>query len=404
MATVLYLAHRLPFPPDKGDKVRTHHILRALAERHRVLLGTFVDDAADLPRVPALARWCAETRAVRLRAPWARLRALLGLLRGEALTLGWYRSRTLQAWVRQVRDRRAVDAVVVSSSSMAPYAQGFDVPVVMDFIDVDSAKWQAYAVSARWPWSWVYAREARLLARFERRTSARVAASFFVTAREAELFARSAPGADARVLGNGVDTDHFAPDRRRPNPYPPDELPLVFTGTMNYRPNVDAVTWFAREVLPQLRQRWPRLRLSVVGRQPTAEVRALQGTGVRVTGAVADVRPWLQHAAVAVAPMRIARGVQNKILEAMAMGRPLVAARDCVQALEATPGVHLAAASHASDYLREVSALLADRAGAERLGVAARGHVQSHHAWPQRLAPLHECLERCLASRVEVAS
>ena len=140
MATVLYLAHRLPFPPDKGDKVRTHHILRALAERHRVLLG--------LPRC-------------------------------EALTLGWCRSRTLQAWVRQVRDHRAVDAVV-SSSSMAPYAQGFDVPVVMDFIDVDPAKWQACAMSAR-----------------------------------------NAPGADGRVLGNGGDTDHFVPDPRRPNSSPP---------------------------------------------------------------------------------------------------------------------------------------------------------------------------------------
>ena len=393
MATVLYLAHRLPFPPDKGDKVRTHHILRALAERHRVLLGTFVDDAADLPRVPALARWCAETRAVRLRAPWARLRALLGLLRGEALTLGWYRSRTLQAWVRQVRDHRAVDAVVVSSSSMAPYAQGFDVPVVMDFIDVDSAKWQAYAVSARWPWSWVYAREARLLARFERRTAARVAASFFVTAREAELFARSAPGADARVLGNGVDTDHFAPDPRRPNPYPPDELPLVFTGTMNYRPNVDAVTWFAREVLPQLRRRWPALRLSVVGRHPTAEVRRLHGSAVRVTGAVDDTRPWLQHAAVVVAPMRIARGVQNKILEAMAMGRPVVAARACAEALDVECGAHLAVAESADDYVREIDSLLTDREAAARIGLAARRRMQERYTWALSLLPLHQCLQ-----------
>lgn len=399
MATVLYLAHRLPYPPDKGDKVRSHHILRHLAARHRVLLGSFVDDPADLPHTAAVARWCASVRAVRLRPWWARLRALRGLLSGEPLTLTYYRDRRLRAWVDGLRAARRdgprIDAVVVSSSSMAPYAQGLGAPVVMDFIDVDSAKWQAYADGARWPWRWVYRREARLLAAYERGVAAQAARSFFVTRREADLFLAGAPGLRGRVgvLGNGVDAGFFAPDPARPSPYPPDEVPIVFTGTMNYRPNVDAVAWFAREVLPVLRRRRPALRLTIVGRHPAAEVRALAGDGVRVTGAVADVRPWLQHAAVVVAPMRIVRGVQNKILEAMAMGRPVVAAAACADALGAAPGVHLAVAGDAPGYAREIDRLLADAGRACSLGAAARAHILDHHTWPGQLGPLTACLE-----------
>ena len=391
---MLYLAHRLPFPADKGDKVRTHHILRQLAAQHRVVLATFVDDAADLPGREQLARWCDVGCAIRLRPLWARLRALTGLLRGTALTLAYYRDRRMQAWVDQLRRSGCVDAVVVSSSSMAPYAEGFNVPVVMDFIDVDSAKWAAYAGQSAWPASWVYAREGRLLSRFEQQMAARAAQVFFVTRRELELF-QSVPGVPAtpaNVLGNGVDTDYFAPQAGRPSPFDDGELPLVFTGTMNYRPNIDAVCWFAREVLPQLRQRWPALRLSIVGRHPAAEVRALVGASVRVTGAVGDVRPWLQHAAVVVAPIQIVRGLQNKILEAMAMGRPVVVASACVDTLDLKAGTHLVVASEAAQYLQEITALLADPGRCQQLGDAARVRMQHHYGWQVQLAPLTECL------------
>lgn len=394
MATVLYLAHRLPFPPDKGDKVRTHHILRYLHTRHKVILGTFVDDPGDLGDAPAVARWCEQVKVVRLRPRWARLRSLVGLLRREPLSLAYYRDRKLRAWVRELRDSRTVDAVVVSSSSMAPYAEGFDVPVVMDFIDVDSAKWQAYAARASWPWSWIYGRESRLLLSFECQTAVKVTKSFFVTPREVDLFRRIAPGACASVgvLGNGVDTDHFCPAASRISPFPDGEVALVFTGTMSYRPNIDAVVWFACEVLPLLHQRWPTLRLTVVGRQPADEVRALEQHGVRVTGTVADVRPWLQHASVVVAPMRIARGIQNKILEAMAMARPVVAARDCAEAIDVVPGLHLAVAVDANDYQREIEALLSNAARASLMGQAARARMQGHYAWSKQLAPLDKCL------------
>jgi sugar transferase (PEP-CTERM/EpsH1 system associated) len=197
-------------------------------------------------------------------------------------------------------------------------------------------------------------------------------------------------------MRNGVDAAHFAPQPGATSPYAAAELPIVFTGTMDYRPNVDAVTWFASEVLPLLRRRLPTLCLSIVGRHPSAAVRALEGEGVRVTGAVDDVRPWLQHAAVAVVPMRLARGVQNKLLEAMAMGRPVVTVRDCAEVVGAEPGRHLDVAADAPGFAAAVLALLQDPERARRLGEAARRHVLDHLDWSAGLAPLDRALDHCL--------
>lgn len=395
MARILYLVHRMPYPPNKGDKVRSYHLLRHLAARHEVLMGTFVDDPDDESHVATVAQWCSEVKAVRLHPRRAKLASLAGLLRDEPLTLAYYRDATLHGWVRALRQRGRIDAVVVFSSSMAQYAEGFDVPVLVDFVDVDSAKWTDYADAHRWPMSWLYRREGRQLLAYERRVASRVNQSFFVTDKEVGLFAGLAPECALRVqaVGNGVDTTFFAPDPARTSPFDANETPIVFTGAMDYWPNVDAVTWFVRDMLPPLRQRWPGLRLSIVGRSPTAAVQALAGDGVRVTGTVPDVRPWLQHAAVVVAPLRLARGIQNKVLEAMAMGRPVVAAATCVEAIDAVAGVHLAAAGEAEDFEREVSALLADTTAAAAMGAAARHCVEQAYGWTARLGPIDTCLE-----------
>ncbi|RVT53445.1 TIGR03087 family PEP-CTERM/XrtA system glycosyltransferase [Rubrivivax albus] len=391
MARILYLVHRLPYPPNKGDKVRSYHLLRHLAERHDVLLGTFVDDPDDEPHVATVRQWCADVKAVRLHPRRARLASLQGLLRGEPLTLAYYRNAELMAWARA----QQADAAVVFSSSMAPYAEGFGGPVLVDFVDVDSAKWADYAGNHRWPLSWLYRREGRELLAYERAVAVKATQSFFVTDKEVALFTGLAPECAGRVqaVGNGVDTTYFAPDPARPNPYDPGEVPVVFTGAMDYWPNVDAVTWFAAEMLPALRARWPGLRLSIVGRSPTAAVQALAGDAVRVTGTVPDVRPWLQHAAVVVAPLRLARGVQNKVLEAMAMARPVVAAATCVEAIEAVPGHDLAAASDPADYIAQVDAWLSRPEEREHIGRQARACVVSRYGWSPRLAPVDRCLE-----------
>jgi sugar transferase (PEP-CTERM/EpsH1 system associated) len=389
MAKLLYLVHRMPYPPNKGDKVRSFHLLRHLAQRHQVFVGTFVDDPDDLAHVPALRAMCADLCAVPLQPRLAKLASLAGLITAEPLTLRYYADARLRAWVAHTVATQGIDAVLVFSSSMAPYALAHpQLPMLLDLVDVDSAKWTDYAPNHRWPLSWLYRREGQRLLAYERQAVARSRAAFLVTDNEVALFNRLAPESQGRVtaLCNGVDAEFFAPDPALANPFAPSELAVVFTGAMDYWPNIDAVTWFVQDMLPPLRQRWPALRLHIVGRSPAPAVRALAGEAVVVSGTVPDVRPYLQHAAAVVAPLRLARGVQNKVLEAMAMARPVVAARTCVDAIDAHAGEHLLSAERPEDYVSAVQALLADAAAAARIGAAARQCVLSAYDWSARLA------------------
>jgi polysaccharide biosynthesis protein PslH len=388
MANLLYLVHRLPYPPNKGDKVRSCHLLKHLAAHHRVYLGSFIDDPDDAQHLPLLRTLCAEVFAPRLHPRRAKLASLAALATGEALTLRYYRDAALQRWVRDTARRENIDAVVVFSSSMAPYADGLGLPVLLDLVDVDSAKWTAYADAHRWPMSWLYRREGERLLACERAWAGRSARAFLCTEKEAALFRSLAPECAGKVeaLANGVDAAFFAPDPARASPFHADELPIVFTGAMDYWPNVDAVGWFVREMLPALRRAQPRLRFHIVGRSPVPAVQALASQAVSVTGTVPDVRPYLQHAAVVVAPLRLARGVQNKVLEAMAMGRPVVTARDCGEAIHATDGSELLLASDAAGHVEQVLSLLAEPQRAERIGQAGRRRVLADHAWAAQFA------------------
>lgn len=395
MADLLYLVHRMPYPPDKGDKVRSYHLLRHLAQRHRVHLGTFIDDPRDEAHLPAVRKLCASVHAVRLHPLRAKVAGLAALIGGEALTLGYYRDASMRRWAEQTANDQPLEAAVVFSSSMAQFAEGLGLPTFVDFVDVDSAKWSAYAERRPWPLSWLYRMEGERLLAYERRVAATAARSFFVTEREAELFRTLAPECAPRVepISNGVDADHFAPDPARPSPFGEGERPLVFTGAMDYWPNVDAVAWFAAEVLPALRARHPALRLHIVGRDPARAVQALAGEAVNVTGTVPDVRPFLQHAAVVVAPLRVARGVQNKVLEAMAMARPVVAMAACAEPLSAEPERELLVARDADGFARQVEALLADRARADAIGTLARRRVLSDYSWDAHLGAFDRRLE-----------
>jgi len=389
MANVLFLTHRLPYPPNKGDKVRTYHLLKYLSARHRVFLGTFVDDPADWTFVETVREWCAGLHVAALRPPLAKLASLSGFMSGEALTVPYYRNAGLKSWIRSVCAANRIDAAVIFSSAMAQYAGDIPaVPKLLEFVDVDSAKWTEYAAHHRWPMSWVYRREGARLLEFERHAAAASTCTFFVTEKEAELFLKLAPECRGRVgvVCNGVDATYFSPLHASASPYADDEIPLAFTGAMDYWPNADAVIWFATEVLPRLRERWPNLRFHVVGRSPTREVQALASDAVRVTGTVADVRPFLRHAALVVAPLRLARGIQNKILEAMAMERAVIAAGPCVRALDAAAGRDVIAADTADDFFRAVAGLLEDPDRAAAIGIAARARVLARYSWDAHLA------------------
>ena len=404
---LLYLVHRMPYPPDKGDKVRSYHLLKHLATTHRVFVGTFIDDPADGAHVETLRSLCAGFHVARLDPRLARLRSLGGLLTHKALTLGYYRDAGLARWVGRTVAEHGIDTAVVFSSAMSQYVDGLPrLRLLADLVDVDSAKWAAYADARRWPLSWLYRREARRLLAHERRVVRRADRSFLSTEKETDLFGRLAPDCAASVeaMGNGVDAGYFQSDPARPSPFPSGSVPLVFTGAMDYWPNVDAVVWFAREVLPLLHRAEPRIAFHIVGRSPAAAVQALAGEHVAVTGTVADVRPYLQHAAVVVAPLRLARGIQNKVLEAMAMARPVVASADCAAAIDAEAGRELVPAGDAADFARRVGELLQAPARAAAIGAAARERVLAGYSWTARLSRIDRHLVPARAGVAEAGA
>ena len=396
MSTVLYLVHRLPFPPNKGDKVRSYHLLRHLAARHRVFVGTFIDNPEDECYIEPLRALCAGLYVARLAPGRARLRSLRGLVLGEALSLAYYRDAGLRSWVNATVREQKIDSAVVFSSAMAQYLDGIPrLRALVDCVDVDSAKWTQFASSRAWPLSWLYRREGKRLLEYECIAAARSVKAFFVTDAEVELFRRLAPQCAGKIeaVGNGVDSEYFSPGHEFDSPFPPGEIPVVFTGAMDYWPNIDAVTWFASEILPALRKRYPQLRFYVVGMHPAPGVVALAGEAVVVTGKVPDVRPYLRHCKLVVAPLRAARGVQNKILEAMAMARPIVASQACALGIDATAGRHFETASDSSSFIESSVELLEEPQRAAAMGAAARECVLARYSWDARLARIDHYLD-----------
>jgi sugar transferase (PEP-CTERM/EpsH1 system associated) len=394
---LLFLAHRVPYPPDKGDKIRSWNLLRHLARKYRVHLGCFADTLEDLHHDEALRPLCAGLRVVALDPGRARLRSLAGLATGEALTLGYYRDRALAGWVRELLAAGRVSRVLAFSSSMAPYAMGpraAGVRRVFDFVDVDSDKWRQYAERKPFPASMIYSREAKRLLDFERSASAASDATIFVSDAEATLFRSLAPESAGRihVVPNGVDFEFFNPDGPYVSPFPPRAVPLVFTGAMDYWANVDAVSWFAREILPLVSKRRADAGFWIVGANPAPAVRELASLqSVTVTGRVPDVRPYLAHAAAVVAPLRLARGVQNKVLEAMAMAQRVVASPEAAEGIDAVAERDLVVAGGTEAFADAVcGALDGQWAG---MGERARATVMARYGWDSALAGLENLFE-----------
>jgi len=344
MKPLLYLVHRIPYPPNKGDKIRSYHLLKRLTETYRVFLGAFVDDPADWEYRKELSNLCADVYLRPLKRLQARFRCLEGLVSRRALTLSFYRDAAMQSWVDGVIDSEGIDQVVIFSSAMAQYVEGDiyrDMYRLVDYVDMDSAKWSQYSQNKPWPKNWLYRREGRLLLDYERKIASTFDACFFVSQAERDYFIEYVPSSSGNsyYYDNGVDTEYFNPALEYANPYQHDRKIIVFTGAMDYWANIDAVCWFAHNIFPSIRKLFRDVSFYIVGSNPAQEVCRLENEGnIKVTGKVVDVRPYLSHATLAIAPMRIARGVQNKVLEALAMSCPIIATAPAVQGITAEHG------------------------------------------------------------------
>jgi sugar transferase (PEP-CTERM/EpsH1 system associated) len=384
---ILFLCHRVPYPPDRGDRITTWHFLRHMLDAgHQVRLGCFQEEERDAEAVAFLRSRCKEVVAPRMSRSLRKLWSLRGLLTGDALTVPFFSDRRLRTQVDRWFAESKPDLVYVYSSSMAQYVLGKKgVAKVMHFAELDSDKWRQYAAAGRGLAKWVYGREHRLLLRFEDAVARDFDLSIVVSEVERELFRRCIPGIDPFVLPNGVDVEHFATkgDAAR------GKHTLVFTGVMDYEPNVDGVQWFADACWPELKRDYPDAKLLIVGSRPVDSVKALaQRPGIEVTGRVPETPPWFDRASVAIAPLRLARGVQNKVLEAMSMALPIVSTTQASQGLGDVPPGTLRVADDPAAMVAAIRELFDDPLRARREGEAAASFVRERFGWPAMHARL----------------
>ncbi len=404
MPDLLFLTQRLPYPPIKGEKIRPLQILKYLVQRYDVHLGCLIDDVSDAQHVDTIRSICRDVHVAPLNRKVAKLTCLHGFLTGEPLSASFFHDRGLMRWVRDVVETVRPSVIFVNSGNMAPYV--LDLPKrerrICDLADVDSEKWRAYADTTTGPMCLVYRREWRKVGALERRIANEFDVCSFVSEAEASLFAHLISDCAARIRGvsGGVDHRYFDPASAHA-PVFDTELPTyVFTGTMDYPPNVDAVAWFATEILPMIRRAVPAAQFYIVGSCPGATAKRLaQLEGVFVTGRVHDVRPYLAHAAAAVAPMRIARGIQNKVLEAMSMGKPIVLTSGALEGLEAVPGEDVILADGAEE-IAAACCRLATSADGVAIGAAARTRIVRDYDWSARLRRFDDLLRPVPAARV----
>jgi sugar transferase (PEP-CTERM/EpsH1 system associated) len=428
---ILYLAHRIPYPPNKGDKIRSFNIIKYLSQRHEIHLACLADDRRDVRHEEGLKGLCKSTHVVLINPKLARLKSSLYLPSKRPLSVPYFYSRKLQRIIDDLLLTHDFDTIFCFSSPMAEYVfrsralspkstvrgektndHRPSTKLIMDFVDVDSDKWLQFSKYAGFPMSWIYASEGQRLADYERKVAEAFDHSIFVTGSEVKIFKNKNPSIkNVTAVPNGVDLDYFSPTySKQPSttnqpPEPVDHLPsaishqpiIVFTGAMDYYANIDGVVWFTKQILPLIKKQIPLIQFYIVGSNPAKEVTKLAGNdGVTVTGYVPDTREYLKKATVVVVPLRIARGIQNKILEAMAMGLPVVATPQAFEGIEAEPKRDLILEEDAERFGESVVQLIRNIYPRKCLGDNARKAAEDNYSWAKNLSKLDGVISHCV--------
>ena len=406
---VLMLTHRLPYPPDRGDRIRSYHLLKLLSKHFDVALASTSDEPAWLQHHQLLSTMASRVDLQPVTKRGSQIRGVLSLLTGQAITPTSFFRLGLADTIRLWHQQKPFDAVLTFCTGMIQYARIVTQPGrragkgngaagsparapvrhVLDLVDVDSQKWAAYAKSSYIPMKWVYGAEARRLRKIEAGAFDRFDAITVVSPTEAECYRQhvgSHPG--LKVVSNGVDMNYFCP---QPDP---NNHELVFVGVLDYKPNYEGIAWFVENVMPKLRQRVPDAKFKIVGRNPTERVKRLSlNDGVELIGSVPDVRVHIRDSSLAIAPLQIARGVQNKVLEAMSSQRAVVASPGASQGVDATDGEHLIVARDPDQWVDSIEKLFNDKDLRGRIGAAARARIEERYTWDQQLMPMVKLLK-----------
>jgi len=390
---IFFVCRRVPFPPDRGDKIAAFNAIRHLAARHEVHVFCLGDGVQDLANISGLQAYAKSVSAAPVDEFTIKLRALAALVTGQPLSVAALNESKLHDAIQKKFTELRPDLIIVYSCNMAQFAEHFpNVPRIMHFGDLDSLKWPQYAERSSIPLNWIYAIEARRLLGYERHIAQIFSHALVHTEIEKHDFERLIPGIPVAVVGNGVDLDYFrsAGEAKKP-------ASMVFTGVMDYRPNIDAVVWFCDEILPIVQANIPVANFTICGSRPAPAVRRLaKRRGVRVTGWVADARPYLDRAEIFVAPLRMARGVQNKLLEALAMGLPCVASTAAWSGTAVADGQGILATDEPREFARRVIDLLGDGDGRAEMARRARAAAVANYRWEVQLA----CLDQVIAAAV----
>jgi len=382
---VFFVCQRVPFPPDRGDKITTFNEIRHLSKEHEVHVFCLADGTPDLRNIAGLHGYTKSVTAIPLTPLSSKLRALKALFTGEPLSVAAYNDDQLHAAIRRGHDELRPDLIMVYSCNVAQYAEPFSrTPRIMQFADLDSLKWGQYAARSKPPLKWIYQLEQRRFLAYERHIAHSFSHALVCTAVERGDFERLIPGVPVSLVGNGVDLEYFRSAGRPKRP-----ASIVFTGVMDYFPNIDAVLWFCDEVLPLVRAQIPEANFIICGSRPVAAVRQLaKRPGVTVTGRVPDTRPYLDEAEVFVAPLRMARGIQNKLLEALAMGLPCVASIPAWSGTVLSQGDGILATDNAREFADHVLHLLRHVEYRAAMAVKARAAAETNYSWEGQMQHL----------------
>lgn len=397
---ILFICHRIPFPPNKGEKIRSYNILKYLGQDNRVSLAFLIDAKEDVRHLDQLTNYCinryCDNISQKFRKLWSAIKAFVY---STSISNQYFYSKKLQQKVDQLIDDKEIDMIVCSSSPTSEYifqSRHFGgklkkTPMIMDFIDVDSHKWRQYAASKKFLSRALYNREAKKICAEEKRIIKTFTRTLIISEAEKIILNRYHNSQQTEVIGNGVDLVHFSDMKNEKNQS--DKLILTFTGAMDYWPNIEGVSWFANFIFPLIRNQLSDVEFHIVGRNPTVEVKKLEiNEGVVVTGAVEDIRDHLAIADVCVVPLRIARGIQNKVLEAMAMAKPIVCTAQAADGICARDGQDLLIANDAETFAEVTVTLLQDEDNLFRLGQKARESVEKNHSWSASLQHLSNIL------------